>query len=143
MKCATPSLLNAYLAFNGQCREAFEYYADCLGGNIEFMMTHGEAPEAEATADWQDKILHAQVRIGDWVLMGSDMQNGYQKPQGFAIQLGIDDPEEAARAFEHLAQQGEIQMPFAETFWAYRFGMLTDRFGIPWMINCTCTKQST
>src|SRR5690606_26273929 len=67
-----PSLLNPYLVFNGQCREAFEYYADCLGGAIEFLMTHAEAPEMQVAPAWRDKVLHAQIRIGHWTLMGSD-----------------------------------------------------------------------
>lgn len=132
------ALMNPYLVFRGQCREAFEFYADCFGGSIEMMLTHRESPMAEhTTPDWQDKILHASVRLGDWTLMGSDPPGEhYRPPQGFAIQVSLPDVEAGQRIFERLADGGTVQMPFAETFWVERFGMLVDRFGIPWMFNC-------
>lgn len=133
-----PSGMCPYLLFDGQCREAMEFYAECLGGNIEMMMTHGDSPMADEVAeDWRDKIIHARLRVGSWMLMASDAPPGYyEQPQGFSVQLAIDDAGRAERAFEQLAEGGTIRMPFAETFWAHRFGMLIDRYGIPWMINC-------
>jgi PhnB protein len=127
-----------YLTFNHQCREAFEFYARTLGGTIEFIQTHGESPMAAQTPpDWQDAVIHARLRIGDAVLMASDMPPGEtSKPQGFSISLGTDDPDEAERVFGALAQDGTVQMPLQQTFWARRFGMLVDRFGTPWMVNC-------
>jgi PhnB protein len=126
-----------YLEFKGQCAQAFHFYADCLGGSIDAMMTWGDAPTDQAVPEeWKDKIIHGQMRIGKWTLMASDAPaDRYQAPQGFHLQLGFEDRERAAQTFQRLAQKGNITMPFSETFWAEGFGMLVDRFGVPWMIN--------
>lgn len=131
--------LNPYLTFNGQCEAAFKFYEQCLGGKIVMMMTHGESPMAEQTAEaWRDKILHAQLTIGDIVLMGSDAPPDYfEKPQGFSVNLQFEDVAEAERVFQALAESGTVRMPLQETFWAKRFGMFVDRFGTPWMVNCS------
>jgi PhnB protein len=130
--------LNAYLMFNGQCQEAFELYAKCLGGKIESMMTHAGSPmEAQTPPEWLDKIMHARLSVGDSILMGSDAPpDRYQAPKGTYTHIGLTDPEEAERIFQTLAEGGTIHMPIQKTFWATRFGMLVDRFGIPWMVNC-------
>jgi PhnB protein len=130
--------LNTYLTFNGNCEAAFKFYAQCLGGKIEAMFTHGGTPAAEhVPASWHDKILHARLTVGDSILMGSDAPpERYQEPKGFSVQLAIENPAEAERLFHALAENGSVLMPIQKTFWAARFGMLTDRFGIPWMINC-------
>jgi PhnB protein len=130
--------LNPYLNFNGQCEMAFRFYEQCLGGKIEATMTYGESPMAEQTPpQWRNKIMHASLIVGDKVLMGADSPpERYEEPKGLSVLLGIDDPVEAERVFHALAEDGTVQMPIQETFWAARFGMLVDRFGIPWMINC-------
>jgi PhnB protein len=130
--------LNTYLLFNGQCEEAFQFYAQCLGGKIEEMITHAGTPaEAHTPAEWRNKILHASLSVGDSKLMASDAPPGhYEKTQGVYVNIGIDDPVEAERIFNQLAENGSVRMPFQKTFWAERFGMLVDRFGTPWMINC-------
>jgi len=130
--------LDPYLFFNGQCEEAFQFYAQCLGGKIEAMLPHAGTPaEEHVPAEWGRKILHARLVAGDKVLMGSDAPPGrFQQPQGFSLSLTIDNPAEAERLFHALAENGTVHMPLAKTFWAARFGMLVDRFGIPWMINC-------
>ncbi len=130
--------LNPYLAFNGECRTAFTFYEACLGGTILMMLTHADSPMAEQTApEHRDAIMHARMAVGDKLLMGGDAPPGrYTKPAGFAVTLGIDDPAEAERVFAALSDGGSVQMPIQETFWAARFGMLIDRFGIPWMVNC-------
>ena len=129
--------LNPYLHFDGNCKAAFNFYARCLGGKIVFMMTHGETPMAGKTPGWDKKIIHARLLVGDKVLMGSDAPPGqYAMPQGFSVTLGIKKPAEADRIFKALAKKGSIIMPIGPTFWALRFGMLVDQFGIPWMINC-------
>ena len=134
--------LNPYLTFNGQCEEAFRFYERCLGAKISFMMTYGDAPMAGQTAEptppaWRTKILHTTLNIGDRVLQGVDiLPEHYQKPQGFSLSLNIDSAAEADRLFKALGEAGTVQMPLQETFWALRFGMLVDKFGTPWMINC-------
>jgi PhnB protein len=130
--------LNPYLSFNGQCEAAFRFYERVLGGKIVMMFTYGESPQAEhASPDWRGKIMHARLMLGDQALMGSDAPGGrFEPPQGFHVSIGIDNPAEAERIFHALAENGTETMPIQETFWAARFGMLVDRFGIPWMINC-------
>jgi PhnB protein len=130
--------IQPYLNFDGQCKEAFTFYQQVLGGSIATMETHGESPMREHTPlEWHDRILHARLVVGDQELMGSDSPpNQHQKPQGFSVSLNFDDAAEAQRVFAVLADGGAVQMPLQETFWASRFGMLVDRFGIPWMVNC-------
>ena len=130
--------LNPYLHFNGQCEEAFKFYEKCLGGKITFMMPHEGTPVADQVPqEWGKKILHATLNIGEDVLQGADAHpNHYQNPQGFSVSISMKDPVEADRVFHALAENGTVQLPIQETFWAVRFGMVTDRFGIPWMINC-------
>ena len=135
--------LNPHLHFNGDCESAFKFYEKCLGGKITFMMPHEGTPVADQVpGEWRKKILHASLMVGDHVLMGADAPpDHYQKPQGFSVTLGMQDPAEAERVFHALAENGTVQMPLQETFWAARFGMLIDRFGIPWMINCEKTAE--
>ena len=130
--------LNPYLLFNGQCEEAFKFYAQVLGGKIEGMLTHAGTPaEQQAPSEWRDKILHATLTVGDQVLMASDSPPGhYEQPKGFSVSIQLKDQAEAERIFNALAENGTVQMPLQQTFWATRFGMCVDRFGIPWMVNC-------
>jgi PhnB protein len=130
--------LNPYLLFDGQCETAFKFYEKLLGGKIIAMMTHEGTPAANSVpADWRGKIIHARLAIGDQILMGSDAPPAHQqKPQGFSVNISVNDPAEAERIFHALEENGTVTMPFGETFWATRFGMLVDRFGIPWMVNC-------
>jgi PhnB protein len=131
--------VNPYLMFTGQCEAAFTFYAKCLRGEITAMLPHEGTPAAEHTpAEWRKKILHACLRVGEGVLMGSDAPPPYhEKPQGFSVSLHVKEPAEAERIFHALAENGTVRMPIAETFWAVRFGMLVDQFGVPWMINCS------
>lgn len=130
--------LNPYLTFNGQCEEAFKFYAQHLGGKIEAMIPHGGTPAAEhVPPEWHSKIMHAYLVVGDRELMGSDAPPSmYETPSGFSVALQFTDPAEAERVFNALAENGTVRMPLEPTFWAARFGMLVDRFGIPWMVNC-------
>lgn len=129
---------NPYLTFNGNCEEAFKTYAEVLGGEIVAMITHVDTPaEAHVPAEWRDKILHARLVFGDNLLMASDAPPGRQETmQGFSVTLNVKEPAEAERVFNALAEGGTVRMKLEETFWAHKFGMLTDRFGTPWMINC-------
>jgi PhnB protein len=132
---------NPYLSFNGDCQAAFEFYEQCLGGKIVAKATYGGSPMAEQTPPEQlDKIMHIQLAVGDVNLMGSDCPPEYfEQPQGFNVHLQFDNVEEGERIFKALAENGTVKMPIQETFWAKRFGMLVDRFGTPWMINCFVT----
>jgi PhnB protein len=134
--------ISPYLNFNGNCREAMEFYAATLGGKMEIMMTHGESPmAAQVPPDWKDRIMHARIVAGDTVLMASDAPPEYYQPtQGVSISLVLNDAAQAERIFNTFAKDGSVTMPFQETFWAHRFGMVTDRYGIPWMINCELTQ---
>ena len=130
--------LNPHLVFNGDREAAFKFYEKSLGGRIGLMMPHQGTPVANAVPEsWRSKILHATLLIGDQVLMGADAPPGhYAPPQGFFVSLHIDNPAEAERIFHALSENGKVTMPIQETFWALKFGMLVDRFGTPWMINC-------
>jgi PhnB protein len=135
--------MNPYLYFDGDCEAAFKFYEKVLGAKIVVLMTHEGTPMAKhVPAEWQTKVLHGRLTIGDQVLMASDAPPGsYQKQGGFSLSLGFTDAAEAERVFHALAENGTETMPIAETFWAVRFGMLVDRFGIPWMINCEKAAQ--
>ena len=128
----------SHLHFNGNCREAFDFYAKTLGGRVVFSMTYGEAPGAQqTTSESRNKIIHARIDFGGQFLLGCDTPAGhYHPPQGFNVMANVEKPAEAQRIFRALAEGGQITMPFEETFWAHRFGMCTDRFGVPWMVNC-------
>jgi PhnB protein len=130
--------MNPYLTFSGQCEEAFTFYAKVLDGKIIAMMPHEGTPAADhVPPEWRNKIIHARMTFGDNVLMASDAPpDRFEKTQGCSVSLNIDDPAEADRVFAALAANGTVRMPIGETFWALRFGMLVDRFGTPWMINC-------
>ncbi len=129
--------LNPYLFFNGQCEAAFKFYEQRLGGKIVAMITYADMPaEAQEQAGPDTGIMHARLMVGDTVLMGGDAPaDRYHKPQGFAVSMLCGDTAEAERAFQALLEGGTVIMPLEETFWAARFGMLVDRFGITWMVN--------
>ncbi len=129
--------INAYLNFDGQCAEAFRFYEQVLGGTLD-MTTHGESPIAsEVPPEWHDRVIHARLEVGDAVLMASDSPPGmYERPQGVYVSINLEDMGEADRIFHALAEEGTVTMEIDQTFWARRFGMLTDRFGIHWMVNC-------
>jgi len=129
--------LNPYVSFNGQCAEAFKFYEQALGGKVDFMMTWGEMPGADQfPAETHKLIMHATVKIGDQTLMGADSPpDRYQQPKGMNVSLHFKDKSEAERIFKALAEGGNVTMPFEKTFWSPGFGMCTDRFGIPWMVN--------
>jgi PhnB protein len=126
------------LVFNGECDAAFTLYQECLGGSVTFRLTWGDSPMAEqAPPEWRDKIVHATLAIGGRVFHGGDVLPGrYERPQGFHLQLNLDDAAAAERIFAQLAEGGRANTPLQQTFWAERFGEVVDRFGIPWVINC-------
>ena len=129
--------LISYLLFNGQCEAAFKFYEQSLGGKIEAMIPHEGTLAAEyVPAEWRSKIMHACRVVDDQDLMGCDAPpDHFQKPRGFSVSIQIKKPAEAERIFGTLAEEGRLTMPIQETFWAERFGMVVDRFGIPRMVN--------
>lgn len=131
--------INAYLTFAGTCEAAFEFYLKHLGGEVIAKHSYlGSPMEQQCPAEWRDKIMHMCVNVAGKTLMGSDGMGECQTTSfsGFSLSVNTKDTEEADRIFAALAENGNITMPIAATFWARRFGMLTDQFGVPWMINC-------
>ena len=131
--------LSPYLNFNGNCRAAFQFYEQNLGGKITFMMTHAEAPAGQSgTPEWGSAILHAHMTIGDSQLMASDVPPDRHQPMRSAyLSLELANTVEAERVYAALEKDGQVIMPLQETFWAFRFGMLRDQFGVLWMINAS------
>jgi len=123
------------LSFDGQCEAAFRLYEQVLGGTITMMLRYSESPMSPAAPDAGDKIMHATMLLGGQTLTGTDYGN-HQVPQGFALQLDVDDPGEAERLANSLAEGGTVHVPLQTTFWAERYAVITDRFGTPWKINC-------
>jgi PhnB protein len=130
--------LSTHLGFDGNCEEAMNFYKETFDGTDQFKMTWAESPMAgQVAADFQDRIMHQAIKVGETVLMGADAPPGrYQKPQGIVVSIALDDVDKAKIIFDTLAEGGSIQMPFEETFWAKGFGMCTDKYSIPWMVNC-------
>jgi PhnB protein len=130
--------LNPHLSFNGQCEAAFRLYERILGGQCVTMLTYGDSPMAgEVPPGWRQKIAHATLTAADFVLMGADIvPEKYEQPKGFSVILGLDDPKDAERIYNALAENGTVQVPLQKTFWAVCFAVVVDQFGIPWSINC-------
>ena len=131
--------VNPYLIFNGDCEAAFTFYAKATGGELGPLMRFGETPGCDdLPASHKDKIMHTNVVFGQTVLMGSDNHpsHPYEGVKGCSVSLSVDSIADAERVFAALSEGGQVTMPLAQTFWAVRFGMLVDRFGVPWMINC-------
>ena len=132
------------LGFNGDCEAAFKFYERCLDARTGNLFTWGDSPMAgDAPPGWAGKVMHAWLTIGGTMIAGADVLPAqYEKPQGFSILLGMDDPAAAERIFHALAENGTVTMPIQQTFWAVRFGTLVDQFGIPWAINCEEAAQA-
>ncbi|WP_406622748.1 VOC family protein [Acidovorax sp. SDU_ACID1] len=140
-----------YLNFDGNCAEAFAFYAKVLGGTIVYQGTFGEMPSQPGMPPLPEsarkRVMHVHLQAGAQSLMGSDAMpampgqdpgacaGGYQKPQGLWVSIQVETPAEGRRVFDALAEGGQVAMPFAETFFSPGFGMAVDRFGTPWMIN--------
>ena len=125
-----------YLFFDGRSEEAIEFYRSALGAEVTFLMRFNECPEkSHIPPGAADKVMHASLRIGDTTVMASDGNcQGRPNFQGISLSLTASDEAEAERLFNALANGGKVQVPLAKTFFAPRFGMATDRFGVPWMV---------
>ncbi|WP_018232137.1 VOC family protein [Thioalkalivibrio thiocyanodenitrificans] len=132
--------IQPYLFFDGRCEEAVEFYRRALGAHVDMLMRYRENPEPPPPGmippGMDDRIMHASLRIGDAVIMASDDCSPHPRAfGGFSLSISVPDASTADRMFAALADGGEVQMPLDRTFWSPRFGMLTDRFGVAWMIN--------
>ena len=130
--------ISPYLSFKGDCEAAFKCYERCLDGRLAEIFRYAGTPLADQVpADWGDKVMHGSLTVGDQVLMGGDVAPEiYQQPKGFTLSIQIKSTADAERIFHELGKDGTVVLPLEKTFWAARFGMLVDRFGIPWQINC-------
>jgi len=128
--------INTHPSFDGSCEEAFKFYEKVLGGKIEVISTYGASPMAgNMPAGWDKKVIHGRVNIAGTIVMGADAPPGrYTKPEGATLTLSTENSADAERYFKALSEKGSLGMPMAETFFAHRFGMVTDQFGIPWMV---------
>jgi PhnB protein len=136
--------ISTYLSFKGDCEAAFKFYERCLGGQLGPIFRYGGTPMADQVpAGWSDKIMHGSLTVGGLLLMGGDVApEAYEQPKGFSLSVQIKGTDDAERVFHELARDGRVVMPLEKTFWAARFGMVVDRFGIPWLINCEETDQA-
>jgi PhnB protein len=130
-------LVQPYLFFGGRCEEALEFYRSAIGAEVEMLTRFKESPEPHGMPDcFDDKVMHATVRIGKTTLMASDGQcEGDQNFDGFSLSVTVPDVAEAERVFAALGEGGLVVMPLEKTFWSPKFGMVQDRFGVGWMVN--------
>jgi PhnB protein len=127
--------IQPYLFFNGRCDEALEFYHKALDAEVLMKMPYGDSPEPTGMPGFENKVMHASFRIGETVLCASDGQcEGNPSFQGFGLILTAPTEEEVTRLFQALSDGGEVQTPLAKTFFSPCFGMVTDRFGILWML---------
>jgi len=136
--------LTPYLNFDGQCEAAFKFYERCFNGKITALITFESMGDvSQLPQGWGKKIMHAHMTVGDKVLMGADAPpDRFEKPQGFSMSVQVEQPTEAERVFNALAENGTVRMPIQQTSWAAKFGMLTDQFGVPWMVNCAAAATA-
>lgn len=129
---------HTYLSFDGTCEAAFTFYAGLFGGKLAALMRFGEMPGDQTPAPFRDRVMHARLELAGHVLMGTDATPDcpHRAVQGSHVVVDLDTPEEAERVFAALAQGGRVEMPIQQTFWAQRYGIVVDRFGVPWMVNC-------
>ena len=135
--------VSAYISFNGDCEAAFQYYEEVLGAKPGLLFRYADSPMIDVVPEgWGNRIMHGSIRIGGKLLEGADVPpDRYEKPQGFSLALNVPNPDEAERLYEKLGEGGKVMYTIAKTFWSERFGMVVDRFGIPWMINCETTSS--
>lgn len=127
--------LDIYLNYGGNCEEAFRFYEQHLGGKIVMLMKHGEAPDSRVPPEWKDRVLHAHMELGGTALTGADIPpDRFQPMRSAYLSLTVDSTEEAERVYALLSEGGAIFMPMEETFFAFRFAMLRDKFGTSWML---------
>ena len=136
--------VQAYVNFDGRCEEALEFYKKSIGAEVTSLMRWKENPDAamKPPPGYEEKIMNAAFRIGDTQLMADDGMGNETKAEfkGMALVIEVADDAEAKRVFTALGEGGNVTMPLAKTFWSSSFGMLTDKFGVPWMVNVEVPK---
>lgn len=132
--------VNPYIAFTGNCREAIEFYKSALDAQVLFTQTMGESPMSDMGP--AENIMHCTMKVGESIIMMCDDPRPDAVVQGgnVSLAIGLNDPERAKQLFGNLANGGSVVMPLEKTYWAEAFGMVTDKFGIKWMVNCESTK---
>jgi PhnB protein len=128
--------ISTHLVFPGCCQEAFAFYAQLLGGKIDFLQQWGENLPGDMPPEWRDKVAHATLKLGDARLLGADVPQRTPGPsRGFYVLLAVDTIAEADRIFAALSDGGKVEMPLQQTYWSPRFGTVVDRFGTPWEVT--------
>lgn len=141
----TSTLVQPYLFFGGQCEEALEFYRTALGAEVQMLMRYKESPEQKRPVPdcFEEKVMHASFRIGETIVMASDgMCDGKPNFEGFSLSITVPDEAAADRVFAALGEGGLVTMALEKTFWAPKFGMLTDRFGVGWMVSVAHKTES-
>ena len=133
--------VNPYIAFKGNCREAIVFYKNALGAEVLFTQTMGESPMSKMGP--AENIMHCTIKVGDSTIMMCDDPRPDSAASGgnISLAIGLNDPERAKQFFGNLSKGGSVLMPLEKTFWAEAFGMVTDRFGVKWMVNCDMPKS--
>ncbi len=133
-------LISPYIAFKGNCRQAIEFYKSALGAEVLFLQTVGESPMSDRGP--AENIMHCSMKIGDSTVMVCDdpSPEAPEKAGNMSLAIGLSDPAKAKQLFDNLSQDGSVIMPLDKTFWAAAFGMVTDKFGVRWMVNCDAPK---
>jgi PhnB protein len=140
-------IVQPYLFFGGRCEEALEFYKKAIAADVQLLMRHEESPEPPPPgmlkAGWEKKIMHTSFQVGATTVMASDgCSEEDTKFHGFVLSISVPDEATADRYFAALSEGGEVRMPLTKTFWSPKFGMLTDRFGLGWMVSVTPAAQS-
>ena len=130
--------VQCYLFFKGNCEQAVAFYVQALGARVEHLSRFRDSPEplpdGMVPAGWDDKVMHVSLKIGDSVVMACDSPEGGSF-RGVQLSVNLRDMAQAQAVFDALADGGQVTMPLGKTFWSEGFGMLSDRFGVPWMVN--------
>ena len=136
--------VQAYISFSGRCEEALEFYKKCIGAEVTGLLRWKDSPDADMKGPpgYEEKIMNASFRIGDTELMADDGMGNEKQAEfkGMTLAIEVADDAEAKRVFTALGEGGSVTMPLMKTFWTSSFGMLTDKFGVPWMVNVAAQK---
>ena len=131
--------VSLHVNFDGQCEEAFKFYEARLNGVMGALFRYADSPMAkDMPSEWQQKIVHANLSIGNMQITGADvLPEHFKTPQGFSLLLGLPSEDEVKSTFERLRVDGQITLPLQRTFWSPCYGIVVDKFGVPWELNCS------